>query len=124
MLFFALVCGIPCSDFFAQSISRVHIKSDQIEEGAVLALKRVAVRQCVGCGRRRPKNEMIRISKTKEGRIQVDPTGTGPGRGCYICYEEDCLMKSRKKGLIARALRAEIPDKFFDDVLANVKKRG
>lgn len=101
-----------------------YVRVDKIEEGAHLAWKRVAARRCVGCGRRRPKNEMLRISKTKEGITTVDLKGTGPGRGCYICYEEDCLTKSVKKGLINRALRTEVPDKLFDEVLAKIKKKG
>ena len=37
-------------------------------------------RLCVGCRRLRPKSELIRIVRSSEGEISIDPTSKGPGR--------------------------------------------
>ena len=42
-------------------------------------------RRCVVCGRAGAKRGMVRLVRTGEGRVQVDPTGKRSGRGAYIC---------------------------------------
>ena len=42
-------------------------------------------RRCVICGRAGAKRGMVRLVRTGEGRVQVDPTGKRSGRGAYIC---------------------------------------
>ena len=43
--------------------------------------KKIPMRMCVACREGRPKREMIRIVKNKEGEVLVDVTGKAPGRG-------------------------------------------
>lgn len=51
--------------------------------------KRVPMRTCLGTLTVHPKREMVRLVRTPEGRVVVDPTGKlGGSRGAY-------LMKSR-----------------------------
>ncbi len=51
--------------------------------------KRAPMRTCLGTLTVHPKREMVRLVRTREGRVVVDPTGKlGGSRGAY-------LMKSR-----------------------------
>ncbi|MER3521314.1 MAG: DUF448 domain-containing protein, partial [Acidimicrobiia bacterium] len=43
--------------------------------------RHVPLRTCVGCRRKAPKQEMLRIVATKDGRVEIDPVGSMPGRG-------------------------------------------
>ena len=50
-------------------------------------------RTCMGCNGKKPKKELIRIVKNKEGEINIDRTGKMQGRGAYICDNIECLEK-------------------------------
>ena len=43
--------------------------------------KKVPVRMCVACRQGKPKKELIRIVRNKEGSVGVDLTGKAQGRG-------------------------------------------
>lgn len=70
-------------------------------------------RQCMGCGERKPKKELIRVVRTPDGVIELDPTGKKSGRGAYICPKSDCLHKLKKSGRLARVLECEIPAEVY-----------
>ncbi len=62
--------------------------------------KKTPLRKCVGCGEMIAKKEMIRIVRTKEGGIKLDPTGKENGRGAYLHLSRECFEKAvRSKGL-------------------------
>ena len=46
-----------------------------------MAMKKIPLRQCIGCGEMKNKREMIRVIKTPEGEILLDATGRKNGRG-------------------------------------------
>ena len=57
-------------------------------------------RRCVVCGRSGGKGGMVRLVRTGEGGVQVDPTGKRNGRGAYICMGEGCAGGGeRRKGV-------------------------
>ncbi|MDK2917432.1 MAG: uncharacterized protein PWQ37_165 [Candidatus Petromonas sp.] len=76
--------------------------------------KKIPLRKCVGCNEQKPKKELIRIVKNKEGSIKVDYTGKAHGRGAYICPEADCLKKAQKKKALNKAFQYEIPDEIYE----------
>ena len=54
-------------------------------------------RQCIACRACRDKQDLIRVVKTKEGKIMLDRTGRKNGRGAYLCANEECLKKAWKR---------------------------
>lgn len=46
---------------------------------------------------------MLRLVAKKDGQIQIDLTGSLPGRGAYVCYSEPCLYSASRR--IEKALR-------------------
>ena len=66
-------------------------------KGNTLAGKKTPTRQCIGCGDKKDKKELIRVIKTPEGEITVDFTGKKNGRGAYICNSTECLKQAVKK---------------------------
>ena len=54
----------------------------------------------------------MRIVRTSEGEVRVDPTGKVPGRGAYLCGAKECVALAIKANKLGRALRCEIPERF------------
>lgn len=81
-----------------------------------MGAKKTPVRMCTACREMKPKNELMRIVKTPEGDIKLDPTGKLNGRGAYICKSAECLKKARKTGALSRACGAAIPEELFDEL--------
>ena len=79
-----------------------------------MGAKKTPARMCTACREMKPKNELIRIVRTPEGDIKLDPTGKLNGRGAYICESNECLKRARKNGALSRAFGTEIPEEIFD----------
>lgn len=84
-------------------------------------MKKIPLRKCLGCSEGKPKRELIRIVKNKDGEIFVDLTGKANGRGAYICKTSDCLEKAIKTKRLNKALEVEIPDKIYDDLFKEIE---
>ncbi|MBQ4474093.1 MAG: YlxR family protein [Lachnospiraceae bacterium] len=80
-------------------------------------IKKVPMRQCVGCREQKSKRELIRIIRTPEGEVTVDATGRKNGRGAYLCPSQECLQKARKSKALERSLNAEIPSEVYDALM-------
>ena len=67
---------------------------------------RVPLRRCLGCGRSRPRSELLRfVASGKE----VVPKSSGGGRGAYLCMEKGCFEAVlKKKDLFSRAFRKNV----------------
>ncbi len=70
-------------------------------------LKKLPQRTCLGCQRVKPKREMIRIVRTLDGKVELDPTGKKAGRGAYVCPSERCFRQMVKKQRLGKALGVE-----------------
>ena len=70
--------------------------------------KKVPLRMCLGCQEMKPKKELIRIVRDKEGGVSVDFTGKKAGRGAYICRDSACLEKARKGKRLEKAFEAPV----------------
>ncbi len=84
-----------------------------------MRLRRVPQRTCVGCMEVKGKKELIRVVKTPEGAVEVDPTGKRAGRGAYLCPNTNCLDKAVKGKRLEKALGVEIGG----DVVERVRLR-
>ena len=66
--------------------------------------KKIPQRMCLGCRQMKPKKELIRIVRTVDGKIEVDPTGKKSGRGAYFCKDPKCLEIALKEERLSKAL--------------------
>ena len=83
-------------------------------DNKVQKVKKIPMRQCLGCNEHKPKRELLRVVRTPEGEIVLDFTGKKSGRGAYICRDVKCLRRARKSGRIARSLNVTVPDEVYD----------
>lgn len=86
--------------------------------------KKVPMRQCVGCQEMKSKKEMLRILKTAEDEIVLDATGRKNGRGAYLCFSKECLMKARKNKGLERSLKMAIPPAVYDSLEKELDELG
>jgi predicted RNA-binding protein YlxR (DUF448 family) len=70
--------------------------------------KHVPLRSCVACQRKRPKRELIRVVRTPEGTIEVDPRGKRSGRGAYLCADRSCWEMALLHRKLGQALRCAV----------------
>ncbi|MEW9121889.1 MAG: YlxR family protein [Thermotaleaceae bacterium] len=89
-----------------------------------MKVKKIPQRQCIGCMEGKPKKELIRIVKNKEGEIKIDLTGKAAGRGAYICNNIECLQKSHKKKSLNKAFQQEIESEIYERLQEELLKNG
>lgn len=77
-------------------------------------MKKIPMRQCVGCREMKPKKELVRVVKSPEGEISMDLRGKAPGRGAYVCRDAECLRRARKSRALERGFDTAIPQEVYD----------
>ncbi|RME76414.1 MAG: YlxR family protein [Chloroflexi bacterium] len=76
-------------------------------------------RTCIACRQTKDKRELIRIVRTPEGQIIVDPSGKANGRGAYLCRRPECWDQGlRPKGRLAHALKTAISTRELEALKA------
>lgn len=88
-----------------------------------MKVRKVPQRTCVGCGEVRPKKELIRVVRTPEGAVELDPTGKRSGRGAYVCPDPQCLVSAVKKKALERSLGVSISQEVLNDLSERLVKR-
>ncbi len=77
-------------------------------------MKKIPQRTCMGCNEKKNKNELIRVVKSSDGKINIDKTGKMPGRGAYICERKECLEKAIKTKRLERAFETKIEEEIYE----------
>ena len=68
----------------------------------------------MGCQAKKEILGLVRIVRSPEGEVSVDMTGKKPGRGAYICPNEDCLNKVVKSKRLERSLEITISQEVYE----------
>jgi hypothetical protein len=87
-------------------------------------VKHVPLRTCVACRTTGAKRGLVRIVRTPQGGVEVDPTGKATGRGAYLCRRRQCWQEALKKEGLARALRVKLWDADRDKLKAFAEELG
>jgi uncharacterized protein len=86
--------------------------------------KKIPLRKCVATGEMLPKKAMIRVVRSKEGEVSVDPTGKKSGRGAYVSKSEEAVEIARKKHILERQLEADIPEEVYEELLHLIRRES
>ena len=89
-----------------------------------MSMKKVPLRQCIGCQERKSKKEMIRVIKTAEDEIMLDATGRKNGRGAYLCPSMECLKKAVKGKGLERSFKMAIPKEVYETLEKEMEELG
>lgn len=70
--------------------------------------RHIPQRTCVACRSERPKREMVRIVRSPDGVVGIDPTGKRSGRGAYLCSSASCWQQALKRHALDKALKTAL----------------
>ena len=85
--------------------------------------KKIPMRMCVGCREMKPKRELIRVVRSPEGEVSMDPVGKKPGRGAYVCRNVDSLKRAIKQRQLERQLEVQLTEEVaqaLQDTIVNL----
>ncbi|WP_316568524.1 RNase P modulator RnpM [Neobacillus sp. YIM B06451] len=85
-------------------------------------MKKVPMRKCVATGEMRPKKELVRIVRSKEGEVSIDLTGKKSGRGAYLTLDREAVLLAKKKNVLSNHLQTDIDPAIYDELLELMEK--
>ncbi len=81
-----------------------------------MKVKKIPMRMCLGCQEMKPKRELVRVVRSPEGEIVLDPSGKRNGRGAYICRNIECLEKAVKAKRFDKAFAHPVPGGILESL--------
>ncbi|MGD6854580.1 RNase P modulator RnpM [Bacillus infantis] len=84
--------------------------------------KKVPMRKCVATGEMKPKKELVRIVRSKEGEVSLDLTGKKSGRGAYLSRDKEAVLTAQKKNILSNHLDAAVDDSIYEELLELIEK--
>ena len=70
-------------------------------------------RNCIVTNELKPKKEMIRIVRNKEGEVFIDPTGKQNGRGAYISIDKEVFDEAEKNNVLEKVFKVKIDPSLY-----------
>jgi predicted RNA-binding protein YlxR (DUF448 family) len=86
--------------------------------------KKVPMRKCVATGEMKPKKELVRIVRTKEGEVSIDLTGKKSGRGAYLSMDKEAVLLAKKKNILSNHLEVAINESLYEELLELIEKEN
>lgn len=80
-------------------------------------MRKIPMRTCVVTKEKYPKQELIRVVRTPEGKIEIDETGKLNGRGAYLKKDIDVINKAKTTRVLNRILEVEVSEDVFEKLL-------
>jgi len=72
----------------------------------------------------KPKRDLIRAVRSPAGEVTLDFHGKKPGRGAYICRNNECLKRAIKTRALSRAFGVQIPDSVTEELQNQMEKES
>ncbi|HML22834.1 MAG TPA: YlxR family protein [Aggregatilinea sp.] len=72
--------------------------------------RHVPQRTCVVCRSTADKRTLMRLVRTPDDGVHVDPTGKQNGRGAYLCDQRACWERALETDVLAKALRTTLTE--------------
>lgn len=86
--------------------------------------KKVPMRKCVATGEMRPKKELVRIVRSKEGEVSIDLTGKKSGRGAYLSKDKEAVQIAKKRNILSKQLETQVDDAIYDELNDLIEKEN
>ncbi|MGB3161172.1 RNase P modulator RnpM [Carnobacterium sp.] len=85
--------------------------------------RKIPMRKCIASNEMKPKKDMIRIVKNKEGEISIDPSGKMAGRGAYVSIDPKIVKLAWDKRILDRTFEIALTDSFYQELLDYVTRQ-
>ncbi|MBA4536229.1 YlxR family protein [Bacillus aquiflavi] len=86
--------------------------------------KKTPLRKCVVTGEMKPKKELVRIVRSKEGAVSIDLTGKKSGRGAYLSKNKEVVILAKEKNILASQLNVNVDESLYEELLQMVEKEN
>jgi len=75
-------------------------------------------RKCVGCGKIKNRDEMIRITKDhKANTLVINGNSDIFGRSAYLCYNKLCIENAFRKNRLQKILKAPVSEELKGKII-------
>ena len=81
-----------------------------------MKVKKIPMRTCVITKEKLDKRDLIRVVRTPEKNVIVDPSGKQNGKGAYLKKDLDVILKAEKSKALERILEVPIPDSIYEEL--------
>ena len=85
-----------------------------------MKVRKEPVRTCVVTKEKTHKMNLVRVVRTPEKNVIVDPTGKANGKGAYLKKELEVINKAEKNKILDRVLEVEVPTSIYEELRNNL----
>lgn len=78
--------------------------------------RKVPERKCIVTGEMKPKKELIRVVRNKEGEVFVDPSGKKNGRGAYLTGTLEVIKQAEETNILSTQLNAKVDTSIYEEL--------
>jgi len=82
-----------------------------------LKSKKIPLRMCIVTREKFPKQELIRIVKSKNNEITVDVTGKVNGHGLYLKKDKNIVLKAKERRILDREFDLKVEDSVYEEII-------
>ncbi len=75
-------------------------------------------RTCIACRQVKDKRDLVRVVRTPDGDVMLDPGGKANGRGVYLCKDTACWESGLKKERLSQALKISVTSEQTENLRA------
>lgn len=69
----------------------------------------------------KPKKQLVRVVRNKDGEVFVDETGKKNGRGAYLTRDPEIIRQAEKTSVLNRQLNTEVDSSIYEDLIKLVE---
>jgi len=74
------------------------------------------MRMCVVTREKTHKMNLIRVVRTPEGTVIIDPSGKANGKGAYLTKDLEVIKKCEKNKILDKVLEVEVPSSIYEEL--------
>lgn len=79
---------------------------------------KIIFRTCIATREIKDIKDLFRIVRTPSGNVLIEKDKHIAGRGAYISKNIEAIKIAKKRKLLSRALKIDVPDQIYEELLA------
>ena len=94
-----------------------------------MAFKKTPLRTCIGCGEKKPKNELISVIRSPKNKGAVsfevyESTVKKDGRSAYICKNPECFKNALKHKKLEKSFKCKMDKEIYESIENIINKKS
>lgn len=78
--------------------------------------RKIPLRKCVVTKEMKPKADLIRVVRNKDGEVFVDPTGKKNGRGAYLSKDLRVIAKAEETKVLNEQFKTDVEASIYEQL--------